>query len=644
MNKTFGIFFMVGLSILLHSQLSFSQSNSSNSTLLLPEFSVSEKLEKILSNVNTQKIDSSIIAYNNTSNLSNLLSKNSALTIRSYGVTGISSVAMRGGNANHTAVLWNGFNLQDPLNGGFNLSSSTSNLIDNVTIQYGGSSAAFGSGAIGGTIHLNNNPLFNNKFYGSVLYKNGSFGLNSTQLELGHGNDKLATRIRIFGQIDQNNFEFENNAKAGSPTETYQNAGIKRMGILHEFYYKLKPNQIISSQFWYQNNYREIPNNLSSDVDKNDVEYQKDNWYRWALNWNKKGENVNWEVRTGNFHNQSEYIKTAIDLASNNNSFRNVSECLAIIKLKPIHRITVGINNNYTVGLSENFNGTPTLNRTALYIAPSFILLKKLTLNTSFRDEYYINEFKPITYAINGKLFFYKNMFTTASFSKNYRTPNFNDLYWSGGTSRGNLNLQDEYGYSKDIGLGIQTSSKKANINSSVSFFHNNINNQIQWIPQGQTWTPLNIKRVETIGVEFLFKSTFKINNKLSLTANLNYSYTDAQVKEKSVDENVTILNKQMIYIPYYQANSFLGITYKNTSFNIGNQYIGYQFTRPDNLDFIPSYFLTDLGVQQQIDNEKTEFLFFGKINNLFNVVYETRQWYPMPKLNYEIGIKLSIK
>ncbi|MCB0409198.1 MAG: TonB-dependent receptor plug domain-containing protein, partial [Flavobacteriales bacterium] len=300
------------------SKIGYAQDSLSNKTFLLPEFSVSEKLDKMLSKINTQEIDSQLISYHNTGNLSTLISKNSAVSIRSYGVTGISSVAIRGGNANHTAVLWNGFNIQDPLNGGFNFSTSTSNFVDDINIQYGGTSAAFGSGAVGGTIHLNNTAIFNRNIYGSVLYKSGSFGLQSSQFEAGFGNNKIASRVRFFGQTTNNNFEFINRTKINHPQEIYENAELKQIGFLHEFYYRPTTNQQISSQFWFQDNYREVPPNISSEPNENEEEYQQDNWYRWALNWNKKGKIVNWEARNGVFYNQSEYIKTSINLSSIN--------------------------------------------------------------------------------------------------------------------------------------------------------------------------------------------------------------------------------------------------------------------------------------------------------------------------------------
>lgn len=627
--------------IVLFSQVQ-SQDTSSKS-IELPEFSVSEKLNKMFSMINTHKIDSDVMNMNSSNSLASLLSKNSGVTVNSYGVTGISSVSMRGGNANHTAVLWNGFNLQDPLNGGYNFSSSSVNFIDEVNIQYGGGSSAYGSGAIGGTIHLNNKPLFNKKLFGSAHYKTGSYGLNFTRVEIGHGNDKFSTRLRLFNYSIANDFEFKNVAKIGKPVEKYINSKMEQYGLLHEMYYKLKRNQTISSQFWYQHNDREIPPNTTGVLIENTENSIKDEWYRWALNWNKTGNKIDYETRTGFFFTEMNYINSSIDLNDTHHSFKNISEALATINFLKAQKITLGLINNYTNGTSDNFEGNPSLNTTAIYLSPSFSFFKKLTLNLNVREEYHSNDLKPLTYSINNKYNFYKDLFLTASFSKNHRTPNFNDLFWNAGFAKGNLNLEDEYGYSKDIGLELKHYKEKTNIKSSLSFYQNIINNQIQWISEGQLWTPKNIKLVNTKGVEFTLVSDYKITNKTKFIFNLSYTYTDSQVKEKSINESDDVLNKQLIYIPYYQSNSLIGLKYKNVVINTNIQYVGYQFTTADNLDWIESYLLTDIGAQYILKIKKNNIVLSGKAKNVFDTKYEERQWYPMPGMNYEIGIKVII-
>jgi iron complex outermembrane receptor protein len=104
-------------------------------------------------------IDSLTLARYNTSSLADLLSSQSTLHIKSYGNANIATTSMRGGNANHTALLWNGLNIQNAMLGQTDLSIIPTLFFDNVSLEYGGGSAMWGSGAIGGSIHLQNKKI-----------------------------------------------------------------------------------------------------------------------------------------------------------------------------------------------------------------------------------------------------------------------------------------------------------------------------------------------------------------------------------------------------------------------------------------------------------------------------------------------------
>ncbi|MCB0402139.1 MAG: TonB-dependent receptor plug domain-containing protein [Flavobacteriales bacterium] len=610
----------------------------------LPEFRFSAKPELMFDAVNTQQLDSSILNRYSTDNIAVVLSENSAATIRSYGVAGISSVSLRGGNANHTAVIWNGFNLQDPLNGGFNFAQSSSNLIDNISIQYGGGSTVYGSGAVGGVILLDNQAAFNRPFTATALARTGSFGMQGYQLQFGHGTKKISTRLRLFHHQINNDFEFENVASIGHPTQKYLNAYMKQQGLLYEFYYRPASNQVLGSQLWLQSNFREIPGNMTIAYQEDLEEHQHDDWLRWGLNWKKTGAKVNYEARTGIFYNRSTYVNSLIDLTSHNNSFKNTTEVMGTVRLLKKNQASLGIINQYTVGLSDNFNNNPTLNSSAIYLAPSFKFGKKVTLNTSIREEWYNGSLTPLTYALNGKYLFYKNWYLCTGFSKNYKTPNFNDLYWNGAFASGNKNLESEHGYSGDVGLGIKQHRNKLSLQHEVTFFQSSIQNQIQWIAAGSNWSPRNVKQVDTKGVELKSATTWSITSKTALTFRLNYAYTDARVTEKSPEESNDVLDKQLTYIPYYQGNTYLGLEIGNILIDMNVQYVGYQFTRSDNLEWLDAYTLTGAGLQYTFKKHDFKTSLFGKMNNIFNTVYEVRQWYPMPRMNYEIGIKLTFK
>ena len=61
----------------------------------------------------------------------------------------------RGTSSSHTSVLWNGIPINSIANGLADLSSIFCHSFSDVVIVNGGDGSLFGSGAIGGSIHLN---------------------------------------------------------------------------------------------------------------------------------------------------------------------------------------------------------------------------------------------------------------------------------------------------------------------------------------------------------------------------------------------------------------------------------------------------------------------------------------------------------
>ena len=67
-------------------------------------------------------LDTSAYARLTSSSISDLLNRESGLFIKSYGAGALATVSLRGSAAAHTAVYWNGFNLQSPMHGVTDLS------------------------------------------------------------------------------------------------------------------------------------------------------------------------------------------------------------------------------------------------------------------------------------------------------------------------------------------------------------------------------------------------------------------------------------------------------------------------------------------------------------------------------------------
>ena len=110
-----------------------------------------------------------------TTDLSELISGYSPVFIKSYGKGSTATASFRGAAATHTQLLWNGMNLNSPMRGIADLSLLPVFFTDDVFLLHGGSSMVEGSGALGGSIHLENLPDWTSKYYVKAIYEAGSF-------------------------------------------------------------------------------------------------------------------------------------------------------------------------------------------------------------------------------------------------------------------------------------------------------------------------------------------------------------------------------------------------------------------------------------------------------------------------------------
>ena len=595
-------------------------------------------LDKQTTTRSTQQIEKiSLITYS-TNTLNDLLSKNTNITINQYGVSGLSSVSMRGGNANHTAVLWNGFNLQDPSNGAFNLSLSSVNMIDQINIHYGGNSALFGSGAIGGMIQLNNIANYNSGIKLSAQQSFGSFGKQSSLFNMSYGTSKLFFRTRVFYTYIKNDFEYVNFAKNGHPIDTLKKAAVKQYGLLQEAYYKINEMHSFSTQFWYQNNEHEVPPNMTV-TDGYSTQY--DEICRLATAYNKKGKKLDLEMRNGLFLSKMNYIKPEINLDAHHSSLNNITE--GIVNYKPLkyHSFLFGLNNNYIKGESDHFIQAEILNKTAIFLSYKLDIKHKVLFTANIRKEVVNTVIKPLTYGVKAEYFITNKLVISSNVSKNYRTPNFNDLYWIGAYAQGNPDLKDEDGFSADLGVNQQINTNKLSLGCNISAYYSKFYNLINWQPIGDIWTPKNKKMVITKGLEMRLNTKYQFTNEMAGFFNINYTYTDSELKEKAENESDNILYKQLIYIPYYQANGLLGLQYKRIRADVIVKYVGQRYTTADNENWLDGYMVTDISLNYTFNYKTMSTMFFVKANNIFNTQYMVREWYPTPLINYEIGLKI---
>ena len=155
----------------------------SDSVKTLPSFEItSQRINHFALGQMRIDFDTNTLRIFKNNNLADFLQSNTPLSIKAYG-TGLATVSTRGTGSSHTAIVWNGFNIQNALNGLVDLPLNEAGAFEHIGVQFGGSSALYGSGAIGGAIYLDNDIREKRGFHGELGFLSGSYGLLGLELD-----------------------------------------------------------------------------------------------------------------------------------------------------------------------------------------------------------------------------------------------------------------------------------------------------------------------------------------------------------------------------------------------------------------------------------------------------------------------------
>ena len=103
---------------------------------------------------------SEAVLRNKSNTLTDLLQENTGVYLKNYGPGMLSTIAFRGTGAEHTALVWNGININYPMLGLADFATIPVNGFSSLTLVHGSSSNLYGSSAIGGASVLGNTSSF----------------------------------------------------------------------------------------------------------------------------------------------------------------------------------------------------------------------------------------------------------------------------------------------------------------------------------------------------------------------------------------------------------------------------------------------------------------------------------------------------
>lgn len=661
------------ISIILLANLQVSGQSLSD-TLKIDEVKVvaGNIIKKEEAGVVKSTIDSLAVAKYLDANLSELIAVSTPLFIKNYGRGAMATASFRGTAPSHTQVRWNGINLNSPMLGMTDFSTIPVYFIDDVSLLHGAGSISETGGALGGSIKLETNAKWDNRFSGTVISGIGSYSTFNEFLQINIGNKKLQLKTRVFYNSSLNNYKFRNktrldyNDETGEfirPIERNENARYENTGVLQEIFVRPNEKNIISAKYWFHKLSRGIPKLLTNEsATYANINHQNEKAHRIVADWNRYGNKSKFTLRSGVNLQKSNYILTTVvsggedqvpfDSWSETSSFYNNAKY--IYNISKNFSATIGLNADYhSVNSSNTEQGVNTYGynvdrlETSLYFQISKQFGYFLSTNFTGRQNYYDSNAAPFIPVLGIKLkpIESSNLTFNANIAKNNHQPTLNDLYYIPG---GNPDLLPENSSSYDIGISYNTNISNSTISFSLNRHKSKIDDWIIWLPTFKgNWRPQNVKQVNVDGIESNLKVEGKIGTidyKLYGMYALNNSINNGDPRNWA-DESI---GKQLPFIPLHSANIHSSLSKNGFHItHIWNYYSERFTTSSNNTDEMdkPLYaiFMNNLYIGKKWQEEKFSFDIELKIYNMLNEEYRTILQRLMPRRNYMLLLRINI-
>lgn len=605
------------------------------SGLRYPSFFIGNKFEFI---------NHKIIEQNNQNTLAQLLSDHSQLFIKSYGPSTLASPGFRGGNAYHTPVLWNGFNLQSSMNGQVDFALIPGFLMEGLAVQYGSQAALFGSGAMGGVIHLQTQAPVQKGLKGEVMFGLASYETYTGGIKLYYRTEKWQVTQKLFVQNSLNNYEFKNidllqKTTSINTINTDQaitqraiNSSYESRAWVQELDYTPKQNHSILLRSWVQNNLRNLPPALNI-PDTSAQQVDKTRKLSAEYKYKKQAYEIN--IRHGFFDDYLSYYdkNNGLSISKSQSNISYIDQFYRLAK----YSFQLSLMNQFNSASNASYIGWVQQNRPAIFGSFKWLWLnQKLQQQISLRQEWVLGKAIPIMpaygleYQINSKFTVRGNV------SRSYRLPSFNDLYWA---VWGNPNLLPESGWNEEISfLGKTTIADKIHIQTNITAFNKNVINWIIWVPDaGGNISPQNIAAVWSRGLEAEWKINLNLQKWEFYAGGLHNLTLTSNEKSKSLNDSS--INKQLIYTPGIKHLFQLSAGYKGFLFSYYHNYTGIRYTSTDNQSWLLPYQTAKISFAKSFKVKTHSIRVQLNINNLYNETYQVMQNRPMPLRNYQLSI-----
>jgi len=586
-------------------------------TIRLPEVKLEDnRLQTHSIGTHLVILNPEIIGESSSQKLSDCLVNHSSVYIKQYGA--LATPTFRGTSSSHTLVLWNGIPLNSIANGLLDFSITPVQGFEKIAIIHGGDASVFGSGAIGGSIHLNSITDFKQEREIKLTREQGSYGLLCQGIKLEHSADKLAFNLSFTNLSDENSFIYSNTIKRGRPTLVNDYGKIESKSRKLNLTYKYDSSTKFAVAYWSLANDREVPQNMTisfSDAKQYD---KTNNLLFFTTHFFTDGVITLKRAFLKEDFRYTEYLKNIDSHYLTNSKITDID--VKITKGGFLYNLGSSITKQSVI--NNNYRDTRQIEKQSAVFSCVQYNYDFLSINTVLRKQWQTTFEVPLITSMALSAEVTKQLRIRFKYNRNFRSPSFNDRFWAGAGANGNPDLIPEDAWNKEFGFDINT----ANFKFKATAYNLDISDMILWQQMDNgSWMPNNIKQVWSRGLETRLKVQTK---NICLIGNYAFTKSTNEITTTPLDVSV---GKQLRYVPLHKAGIAFIVKEDDLTFTINQNYTGEVITSHSVLEnnTLPYFILTEIAVAYS--PEFIPFSIEGKVKNLMDKSYTTYQNYPNP-------------
>ena len=503
----------------------------------------------------------------------------------------------------------------------------------------------------------------------------GSFATFDEFLHLTYGGARWSSSTRVLYSTSDNDFRFRNyNSKefvtddngqiVGEyyPLQRNRNGGFRDLHVMQELYYTTHSGDRFSLAAWYLDSHRGLAM-LTSDRNRSKQKQntQDERTLRAVAGWERLRHGLKLGARAGYTYTDLRYLLKQdpegkgqfvvnTDARSRIHTLFAKAEAEYALGEKWLFSANAALHQHRVRSGDLSVIGNNGLRADTLYRQERFELsafaavkwrpVPRLGVAADLRWELYGDRTTPVIPALFADYVLSKrgSVVVRASAARNYFRPG------------GNKNLKPERGWTFDAGLETTLKGDARSLRASATVFDSRIDDWILWIgsPKLGIYTPINIRRVHSYGVEAKLSADAETSGGWRLLFDGNFAWTRSINRGDPFSPADESVGKQLVYIPVYSAAFTARVQWRQWELTYKWNWYSERYTMSSNdlgvLGRVKPYFMSDLSLEKGLDCKWASFSLKGCIHNLLNEEYESVLSRPMPRLNVSFFIGITPK